>query len=216
MPISTKVLAGGLAGMALLLSAGAALAEPAQATGAVNVRSGPGVNYSIVDQLYPGETVDVGQCEGGWCHVDHSGPDGWVSANYLAGADEGYSQPPVYYDEEPEYVPGPIFVNPPGYYHRHHFIHHRRPPGGNFPPPPPGGNPPPHRHHRHFPPPVFPNNGQQTPHVQFHPNGVGQFHPNGAFPGGVKPQRAPHFNAGNSCTDPALCGGGKPNFHRQH
>ena len=93
MPISRNLLTGSLAGAALLLSAGAALADPAQATGAVNVRSGPGVGYSIVDQLYPGEDVDVGQCDGGWCFVNHSGPDGWVSANYLSPSGD-YAPPP--------------------------------------------------------------------------------------------------------------------------
>jgi hypothetical protein len=25
----------------------------------------------------------VSRCDGGWCRIQHSGPDGWVSANYL-------------------------------------------------------------------------------------------------------------------------------------
>jgi uncharacterized protein YraI len=160
MPISRNLLAGSLAGAALLLGAGAALADPAQATGAVNVRSGPGVGYSIVDQLYPGENVDVGRCDGGWCFVDHSGPDGWVSANYLSpSGDYGPPPPPppVYYDEEPEYVPAPVFINPPVYYNRrdfHRHFPHRHYPGTPRPPvtsPPPVTTPPPPVQH-HFPP----------------------------------------------------------------
>ena len=80
MPISTKLVAGGLAGAALLLSAGAALAEPGQATASVNVRSGPGVGYSVVDTLYPGENVDIQQCEGGWCYVDPNSSDPVLAA----------------------------------------------------------------------------------------------------------------------------------------
>lgn len=66
----------------LALSAGSAFAS--YAAGSVNVRTGPGVNYSRVDTLYPGETVAIQGCQYGWCYITHSGPDGWVSANYLS------------------------------------------------------------------------------------------------------------------------------------
>ena len=68
----------------LALSAGSALAVSAHATGNVSVRTGPGTNYNRVDTLHTGESVDVRQCQSGWCYVEHSGPDGWVSANYLS------------------------------------------------------------------------------------------------------------------------------------
>jgi uncharacterized protein YraI len=123
MPISTKLLAGGLAGAALLLSVGAALADPGQATASVNVRSGPGVGYAVLDTLYPGEDVDIQRCTGGWCYVVHNGPNGWVSASYLASNSGGYEPPPppptIIY-EQPTYVPPPIIVTP-------RFDHHRRP-----------------------------------------------------------------------------------------
>lgn len=73
-----------LAGAIFALTAGAALAAPGYATGAVNVRTGPGTGYSKVDTLTRGEQVDIGQCRSGWCYVTHNGPDGWVSANYLS------------------------------------------------------------------------------------------------------------------------------------
>ncbi len=57
---------------------------PAYAKSAVNVRTGPGVSYNKVDTLFAGENVMVRECQSGWCYVDHAGPDGWVSANYLA------------------------------------------------------------------------------------------------------------------------------------
>ena len=60
-----KVIAGGVAGLVLMLSAGAALAYPGEAGGAVNVRSGPGVAYPIVGTLRPGEGVNIGQCQYG-------------------------------------------------------------------------------------------------------------------------------------------------------
>lgn len=65
-------------------SASAAFAVEAVATGSVNVRTGPSTAYSRVDTLVRGENVDISECKSGWCYVTHNGPDGWVSANYLA------------------------------------------------------------------------------------------------------------------------------------
>ena len=74
-----------LAGAALLLLAGTAAASAATAFAAtsVNVRSGPGTGYAVVDTLRRGERVDVEFCRGVWCSVSKPGPDGWVNANYL-------------------------------------------------------------------------------------------------------------------------------------
>ncbi|MBB4053448.1 uncharacterized protein YraI [Devosia subaequoris] len=70
--------------MALGLSlASMAAAQAAQSTASLNVRSGPGTSYGVVDVLYQGENVDVEQCRSGWCQINHDGPDGWVSARYL-------------------------------------------------------------------------------------------------------------------------------------
>ena len=78
-----------IAAAGLIASTMAALAVPAVATTAVNVRSGPGVNFAVVDTLFSGEAVDVTECQGGWCYVEHPGPDGWVSGNYLQAVDNG-------------------------------------------------------------------------------------------------------------------------------
>src|SRR6185437_4695077 len=94
-----------------------------------------------------------------WCFVNHSGPDGWVSANYLSpSGDYAPPPPPVYYQPEPEYVPAPVFINPPIYYDRRDFRRHypHRHPGTPFPPgsspPPTGAKPPPPALHQQFPP----------------------------------------------------------------
>lgn len=74
-----------LIGLGIALSTGAALAEVAVATTELNVRSGPGISFAIVDVLDPGEQVTMSECQtSGWCYVTHDGPDGWVSASYLA------------------------------------------------------------------------------------------------------------------------------------
>ncbi len=70
----------------LVTSTIAAFAVPATATTGVNVRSGPGTGFGIVDTLHAGEAVNVTECQGGWCYVEKSGPDGWVSGNYLQAA----------------------------------------------------------------------------------------------------------------------------------
>jgi len=62
----------------------AAYAAPGTITTNVNVRSGPGTNYAVVDVAQRGEQVDVQQCRGSWCYITKPGPDGWVSASYLS------------------------------------------------------------------------------------------------------------------------------------
>jgi uncharacterized protein YraI len=74
--------AAGLGAAVLLLSAGAALA--AVATTTVNVRTGPGTGYRVIDTLYAGERVSIVGQAGGWCAVEKSGPNGWVACRYLA------------------------------------------------------------------------------------------------------------------------------------
>nr|WP_295890412.1 SH3 domain-containing protein [uncultured Devosia sp.] len=82
----------------ILLSTASAFAQPGVATGAVNVRTGPGTGYAKVGTLSAGELVDVKQCQGSWCFVDRNGgTDGWASANYLqpAAAQPTPSKPDV-------------------------------------------------------------------------------------------------------------------------
>jgi len=83
MQINKKAFAAGVAGLAMFASTAAAFAAPAVATGSVNVRTGPSSQYQRVDTLQRGERVEVTGCRGGWCYVEKSGADGWVSANYL-------------------------------------------------------------------------------------------------------------------------------------
>ena len=73
----------------LVASVGAASAIEAAAKSAVNVRTGPGTSFSVVDKLEADEIVDITECApSGWCFVEHTGPDGWVSASFLIPADE--------------------------------------------------------------------------------------------------------------------------------
>lgn len=101
MSIKSIALKAGVAGALLLAGTAASFAASAVATSGVNVRLGPGTQYGIVDQLYAGEQVEVYGCQGSWCQISHTGPDGWVSANYLTRGDG-------YYDDD--YYEGPDFI----------------------------------------------------------------------------------------------------------
>ncbi|GHA16834.1 hypothetical protein GCM10007989_10010 [Devosia pacifica] len=89
-----KMLLNLFTGMAVAATAAvvflpAAQAAPATASANVNVRSGPGGSYGVVDVLQRGQRVEVDRCQGSWCYVVKPGPDGWVSSNYLGGVGGG-------------------------------------------------------------------------------------------------------------------------------
>ncbi len=84
MSISRKIRTSALAVIGILASSSAVLAVPASATTTLNIRSGPGTDFNVLDVLRTGEAVEVTECvSNGWCRIEHNGPDGWVSANYL-------------------------------------------------------------------------------------------------------------------------------------
>ena len=85
-----------VAATAVVVFLPAAYAAPGVVTSNVNVRSGPGTSYGVIDVVQRGQQVDVQQCQGSWCYIAKPGPDGWVSANYLSaggGAPVNPSQP---------------------------------------------------------------------------------------------------------------------------
>lgn len=66
-----------------------AFAVEAVSTLSLNVRTGPGKEFSVIDTLYQGEVVNVTECQAnGWCHIDHNGPNGWVSGKFLSAANQ--------------------------------------------------------------------------------------------------------------------------------
>ena len=105
MTIKKTLITTALAGFTLAASAAGAYAASAVATGTVNVRTGPGTGYGVVDSLYRGERVEVNRCRGSWCFVERRGPDGWVSSSFLANSDDYRDRPtrrpppPRYYDD---------------------------------------------------------------------------------------------------------------------
>ena len=119
MNLKKTALTLGLAVLTLGATADTAYAATAYATGSVNVRSGPGTGYRVVDRLSRGERVDVQDCRGSWCRVVKSGPDGWVSANYLS-AGGGYHDDDDYYDGH-HYNDDDFYIVPR---HRRHVDYH--------------------------------------------------------------------------------------------
>lgn len=49
----------------------------------LNVRKGPGTNYSIVDRLYNGKQVTVTREENGFYKIQYDGKEGYVSKDYI-------------------------------------------------------------------------------------------------------------------------------------
>jgi len=89
----TKSLIG--LGAALFVIAPAIISSPALAvlhiddnssaiaTLALNVRTGPGTEYSVVDTLSAGEGISVNQCANDWCYIASEGATGWVAQRFL-------------------------------------------------------------------------------------------------------------------------------------
>jgi len=85
-----------LAAVAVLSAVSAAFAVDAVATTTVNVRTGPGTDFSIVGQLAAGERVDIRECtSANWCFVNRAGPSGWVSAAFLTAPPSVPVPPPA-------------------------------------------------------------------------------------------------------------------------
>jgi uncharacterized protein YraI len=71
-----------------LLTLGVSGAFAAQSTTNLNVRAWP--NGRVIDVLSPGEEVSIVSREGGWCEIEHYGPDGWVACRYLTRSQTSY------------------------------------------------------------------------------------------------------------------------------
>src|SRR5688500_10441111 len=50
---------------------------------ALNVRTGPGVNYGVIGLAYRGETYPVLHLTRGWTQVHYKGQSAWMATGYL-------------------------------------------------------------------------------------------------------------------------------------
>ena len=145
-----------LAATAALLAAlsatmtAAATAKPVTLGAETNLRKAPGTKSEVVALIPKGETVEVGDCDVGWCKVTWNGQDGYSIARNLGRAtasaprrrvvrryadDDGYEPvgPPVVYEDGPIYGPPDYYGYYPGPYWygggwgwRGGWHHHRR------------------------------------------------------------------------------------------
>ena len=87
--MSTKknMFIGAVAAAMVLVTGAAAMAATIDQTAYVRASL---KSYAIVDTVYPGDWVDVGQCYSGYCYISHKGPDGWVKASAIDWNYGGY------------------------------------------------------------------------------------------------------------------------------
>jgi uncharacterized protein YgiM (DUF1202 family) len=53
----------------------------------VNIRSGPGAHYPIVEVLHSGQAISAERCDAGWCSVTGPGGGaGWIASRFLSPA----------------------------------------------------------------------------------------------------------------------------------
>jgi len=98
--MKTKLLMAAAA-CALLAVPGAALAQRTVIANAdLNVRSGPGDEYPVVDRIaLDSELLLLGCMEASeWCEVSYGDREGWVSSDYLLAAAEEADMPVVIYE----------------------------------------------------------------------------------------------------------------------
>lgn len=112
-----------LAAGALLVSAG--IASAATVTNDLNLRSGPGTGYGVIDTMPAGAYVHVIGCSGAWCRVNWHGRVGYASASYLGRGGGYYAAAPVYVAPPPVVSFGFGFGTGPRWHHHRHGGHHR-------------------------------------------------------------------------------------------
>ncbi|MCC5978974.1 MAG: SH3 domain-containing protein [Salinarimonas sp.] len=70
----------------ILIGVGSAMAYPAATTADLNMRSGPGTQFSVIAAIPRGGRVEVLGCSRGWCDVVWAGRRGYASERFLSPA----------------------------------------------------------------------------------------------------------------------------------
>jgi len=92
---------------------------PAVVNTTVNLRQGPGTNYTVITKIPAGAPVGVSGCSGQWCQVSFQGQNGYVIASSLGPAGPPGGPPPGY--PPPGYPPPPVYGAPPPYYGPYYY-----------------------------------------------------------------------------------------------
>jgi uncharacterized protein YraI len=91
----------------------------------VNLRNGPGTTYTIVTLIPAGSSVEVSECNNGWCQAVFQGQNGYIVESSIAPGASGTAARPRPRPGYPGYYAG---GPPPGY--------DAPPPAYYYPPPP--------------------------------------------------------------------------------
>jgi len=83
-----------LAALLLAASSASVFARPAITADNANLRSGPGVEDSVVAVIPDDSSIDVGHCAGSWCRVSWNGVDGYLSRSLIASGSERGTRAP--------------------------------------------------------------------------------------------------------------------------
>ena len=104
-----------------------AFAQEASVTGSdVNVRSGPGVNYPIVDNLPRNAVIEVtDQSNGDWYAISYDGGSGFMSSRYIGFMDSGSVTTPPAQDSSNESSGSTAYINAM-------YVRFRSGPGSNY------------------------------------------------------------------------------------
>jgi uncharacterized protein YraI len=75
---------------ALLLTGPAYAQSMATASSDLNIRSGPGSDYAVIDVMAASSEAELIGCmeDGSWCQVSYNGVEGWVYSGYLSTGSE--------------------------------------------------------------------------------------------------------------------------------
>jgi len=98
MNVTTKISLGAfLTAAAFAASAVVALAAPAVTTSDTQLRDDASYSANWIETVYSGEHLDVQDCSGNWCYVDHDGNEGWIRKSKIAFL--GYLPHPHHHDD---------------------------------------------------------------------------------------------------------------------
>jgi hypothetical protein len=112
------------------LSTGWTFASPAVAVDFLNLRSGPGFNFRVVEVIPPG-LVNARNCSVRWCRVNISGVIGYVDSSYLdfsAPLPTAYAVPSSDWPYRAYSSLYSYWSNPYGYYYRLNLLCELPPP----------------------------------------------------------------------------------------
>jgi len=121
MKITPHHLSLGILSLGLVLAATTLTwAKPAYVGSTVNLRAAPGTTSEVITKIPGGSLVDAGECSEGWCAVTWQDKSGFAIQSALDMSGRVPAQRSVrsrVYTNDPGYVEGPTYYEPPTVYY---------------------------------------------------------------------------------------------------